>query len=356
MPRASSKSASQPRPKAVSNAIEGWFPGVARALPWRTNRSGWRALVSELMLQQTQASRVAEMFEAFMGRFPTPKAMAEAGEDAVVAAWQGLGYYRRARLLYAASVVIVDEHGGRVPEEVEELEALPGVGRYTAGAVASIAHGKRAPIVDGNVARVIARLDEVDRAGDDPELRRHAWSRATELVEACTSPAILNEGLMELGASICLPNPRTPDCGSCPLRAVCRSGGSDSVGRIPRPKQRATRKVVVHHAVAIRRGDSWLLVRRPTTGTWAGMWELPSVERPRALADSKLAEALPFRVTNLQLVDTFTHLLSHREVRFRIYTAQSRVRRGEWRSWSEMADMGMSSAMRRAIERLAEGT
>ena len=111
----------------------------------------------------------------------------------------------------------------------------------------------------------------------------------------------------------------------------------------------------MHHAVAIRRGESWLLVRRSTTGTWAGMWELPSVEHPRSLTDSQLIDALPFRITNLQLVETFTHLLSHREVQFRIYTAQSRVRRGEWRTRSEMVDMGMSSAMRRAIERLAVG-
>jgi A/G-specific adenine glycosylase len=220
--------------------------------------------------------------------------------------------------------------------------------------VASIAFGEVAPIVDGNVARVIARLDELDLASDDPALRKHAWSRARDFAEAAENPGILNEGLMELGASICLPAPARPACASCPVRRNCQATRSGTAADLPRPKTRKARKVVVHHSVAIWRDGHWLLQRRPEKGTWASMWELPSIESSSTLSDAKLREMLPFQVTNLQLVDEFTHLLTHREVRFRIYRARSRVRRGEWRDPDEIEDMAMSTAMRRVIRRLSE--
>ena len=353
MPENRSRTRTRSAIRSIVGGIEAWFPEAARDLPWRRNRDPWRCLVSELMLQQTQVSRVSEMFEGFMARFPTPNAMVEAGEDAVLGAWKGLGYYRRARLLHAAAMRIVEEHGGAVPRDLELLKALPGVGDYTAGAVASIAFGEVAPIVDGNVARVIARLDELDLASDDPALRKHAWSRAQDFAEAAGNPGILNEGLMELGASICLPAPARPACTSCPVRRHCQASRSGTAADLPRPKTRKARKVVVHHSVAIWRDGHWLLQRRPEKGTWASMWELPSIESPSTLSDAKLREKLSFQVTNLQLVDEFTHLLTHREVRFRIYRARSRVRRGEWRAPNEMEDMAMSTAMRRAIRRLS---
>ena len=150
--------------------LERWFRRAARDLPWRRRRTGWTALVSEALLQQTQVVRVAERFPEFMRLFPSPLAMTRAGEAAVLRAWRGLGYYRRARSLHAAACAIVERHGGRVPTEVAALRELPGVGRYTAGAVASIAFGRREPIVDGNVARVLSRLADrresaVDRVG-----------------------------------------------------------------------------------------------------------------------------------------------------------------------------------------------
>ena len=157
------------------------------------------------MAQQTQVRRVAERFERLLRRFPTPAAMAAAPLADVLEEWQGLGYYRRARMLHAAAAAIVERHGGRVPRQLEALLDLPGVGPYTAGAVASIAFGARAPIVDGNVARVLLRVAGVELAADAPRAQRWCWERAEALVARAGSPAILNEGLMELGATICTP-------------------------------------------------------------------------------------------------------------------------------------------------------
>lgn len=337
---------------SVCKGVEQWFPDSARAFPWRSHRTPWRSLVSEIMLQQTQASRIAEIFEAFMERFPTPRAMAEAGEEAVLEAWKGLGFYRRARSLFHAACLIDREFGGEVPRSAKTLQSLPGVGRYTAGAIMSIVFGDREPIVDGNIIRLIARLDLVEGALGDRALESHAWARAEELVGAASDPAILNEGLMELGASIC--TPRSPSCGTCPLKHLCHAKLHERTEEIPQPRRTTPRRVVVHHAVGIERNGKWLLTQRPAAGHWAGMWELPSVESEMALSEKRVAEGLEFRVTNLQLVETFTHLLSHREIQFRIYTARTRQRKGVWHSPAVLEEIAMSSAMRRAIGRLVK--
>lgn len=302
------------------------------------------------MLQQTQARRIAEVFEAFMEKFPSPKAMAAAGEDAVLEAWKGLGFYRRARALYKAACVLEESFGGVVPTDVATLRTIPGIGRYTAGAIASMVYGLREPIVDGNIIRVVARLDLIDKAMGDRDLERTVWTRAEELVRCAEDPAILNEGLMELGAQLC--TPRTPSCEACPVRRLCRAKREGRASLVPRPRATTTRRVVVHHAVALERNGRWLLVQRPPRGHWAGMWELPSVESDRVLSDDVFAEQLPMRVRALRLVETFTHLLSHREIRFRIYTARTLQRKGEWRSPEVVETCAMSSAMRRAIQRV----
>src|SRR5690606_31034689 len=168
--------------RAIAAAVETWFTSTARDLPWRRRRTGYTALVSEAMLQQTQVGRVIEKYESFMRRFPTLRALAEADEQSVLATWQGLGYYRRARHLHAAARAIVREHAGRVPCTAEELMHLPGVGRYTAGAIASIVFGERTPLVDGNVQRVLARLVADDRSPTATEAVRDSWQHADDLV------------------------------------------------------------------------------------------------------------------------------------------------------------------------------
>ncbi len=311
--------------------------------------------MSELMLQQTQVSRVEEVFEPFMARFPTPEAMADAGEEAVVAAWKGLGYYRRARMLYAAALAVVTEHGGAVPQDPEVLETLPGVGRYTAGAISSIVFGKKVPIVDGNIARVLARLDDINLPHGDPALLKRSWVRASELVQSCDKPGILNEGLMELGASICLPAPRGPSCEHCPLKGMCRARRSGREKIVPSPKPKTVRTVIHHYVVGIQRNDRWLLQVRPSRGHWGGMWEPLSVESKTELSRDELLSGLPIQVQNLKdAPGGFKHLLSHREIRMYLYTATTRVRSGFWYDLEEIEELAMSTAMRKAILKLGQ--
>jgi A/G-specific adenine glycosylase len=296
-------------PAGIAHALELWFPGAARALPWRQERSGYRALVSELMLQQTQVSRVVEAFGSFVARFPSTSALAAAPEDEVLAAWQGLGYYRRARLLHAAARAIRDRHGGEVPRAEHELRALPGIGRYTAGAIASIAFGARVPIVDGNVLRVLSRAAGASARVADAASERWAWTQAARLVEASSSPAVLNEALMELGATVC--TPASPRCGACPLEGACaaRAHGTQSV--IPAPRIAAPRRVERWTSLVWVEGGTVALERRPDRGMWAGMHQPPTVPTP---ADGG-PPAWPFAV---RAVGAFTHVTTHRTIEFTV--------------------------------------
>lgn len=273
----------------AAGEISRWFPAAARDLPWRRVRTPWRALVSEFMLQQTQVSRVAERFEPFLTVFPSPKSMAEAGEDAVLAKWSGMGYYRRARLLHAAAVSIVEHHGGVVPEDAATLESLPGVGRYTAGAIASIACGQAAPIVDGNVDRVFARVtgDASIPGAKGREARR--WQQAGVFVDAADLPEVANEGLMELGALVC--HPKAAQCLICPLAARCCALQAGKVGEIPPPKPRPKKKLIEMQVGVAWRGKKLLLSRRPDTGLFAKTMFPPEIhafsmaDEPRSIGE-----------------------------------------------------------------------
>ena len=307
------------RDRAIAAALERWFAANARDLPWREpTRDPWRALVSEFMLQQTQASRVAARYPGFVRTFPTPAAMARAGEERVLAAWSGMGYYRRARLLHGAAVAIVEGHDGRTPRTSEALRALPGVGRYTAGAVASIACGERAPIVDANVARVILRLEGRALPVRDGAAQTLAWERADALVHASNDPGAFNEALMELGALVC--TPRAPACDACPVRTLCVAAAEGTQNGIPAPTVRAERREVHHAAVLIRDGRGRVLVeRRPERGLWAGLWQAPTLEddrrSPGARRVSTWLGAGPVR-----LQERFDVATTHRIVRFSVWS------------------------------------
>ncbi len=334
----------------LTRAIEGWFGREARDLPWRTTpREPWASFVSEAMLQQTQVARVLEKFEPFMLLFPTPAALADADEDAVLAAWQGLGYYRRARNLQAAARVIVDECGGRVPGDVKTLLGLKGVGRYTAGSIASIVFGQREAIVDGNVVRVLVRIGGKELRAGERETEKWAWARATELVEACESPVLFNEGMMELGARVC--TPRSPRCGECPLKSGCAAFGAGSPEAFPLAKI-AAKKSDVHHAVVIVRDAAGrvLLERRPAAGLWAKMWQPVGVESSitpptwRDLAVALSAEN-PVHLADL------THETSHRTVRLTVWTALAAesASGGKWVAPGELAAHAMANPHRRVL-------
>ena len=252
-----------------------WYRREKRDLPWRASRDPYRVWISEAMLQQTRVETVIGYYERFLERFPDVTALARARTDSVLAAWSGLGYYRRARSLHEAARAIVDRHAGRFPREREALLALPGIGAYTAGAIASIAFDRPEPLVDGNVARVFARLFAIDGDPDSSSLRARHWSTAARLVPK-RGAGEWNQALMELGALVCLP--REPACDRCPLRARCRARREGRVDELPGRGKRAEPIPVDAVVLAVRRGERWLLEKRPARGRMAGLWQLPTVE------------------------------------------------------------------------------
>jgi A/G-specific adenine glycosylase len=335
---------------ALAAAVERWFAAAGRRLPWRRkrHRTGYGALVAEQMLQQTQVSRVIERYGEFMRRFPTVRRLAAAGEQEVLRFWQGLGYYRRARSLHAAAREVVSRCGGRVPRTAARLIQLPGVGRYTAGAIASIVYGERAPIVDGNVRRVICRVLGVAAEPD----REWLWTQATLLVEAATDAGSLNEGLMELGATVCAP--RAPRCGACPLANRCRARERGAQDSIPQPRRAVARSPVHHHAVIVRRNGAVLMEQRPDRGLWAGLWQPPVVEAAARLDELTVRVGLGVPVHELRLRGAVQFDTTHRRIEFQVFIARAgRVGALNGRRWVPLARLGelpISTAHRRVLD------
>lgn len=346
--------------RRLAGALERWFKDAQRDLPWRApvrslRERGYRALVAEAMLQQTQVVRVAERFVRFIERFPSVETLAQADEQEVLAEWQGLGYYRRARNLHAAARMIVKEYGGAVPREVDELRTLPGVGPYTAGAIASIAYGVRTPLVDGNVQRVAARLIAIDASLDSPELRRASWSLAGSIVEVTEAPGVLNQALMELGSTVC--TPRSPKCGRCPVASWCRARQAGVVDSIPRPKSRTPKESVHAASVVVHRRGRIVLARRPSSGLWSNMWEAPGLEQEEPAGAPEVRRLLESKYglqeASLQERGDFVHHTSHRTLIFSVWSAESprgRLRFGEWVAASSLSSYPISNAHRRALQ------
>ena len=252
-----------------------WFRATRRDLPWRRTRDPYRVWISEAMLQQTRVEAVVGHYERFLLRFPTVEALAAAPVDAVLEAWSGLGYYRRARALHATAGELVARHGGVFPRRAAELEALRGIGPYTAGAVASIAHDAPDALVDGNVERVFARWAAWELPRASPRLKERSWALARALVPA-TGAGEWNQALMELGATVCVP--RNPKCLACPVRAWCAGHAAGRAAALPTERAKPATvevRLVVH---AVRDEEGWLLVKRPETGRMAGLVEFPTVE------------------------------------------------------------------------------
>ena len=334
---------SRRRDAAMIRGLCEWFSVHGRDLPWRRRRTGYRGLVAEAMLQQTQVSRVVPTFKAFVKRFPTVRVLAAADEQDVLAMWQGLGYYRRAQHLHSAARMITTQFGGRVPRTVEQLRQLPGVGRYSSAAIASIIYGKPEPMVDGNVRRVLARWEARAGATDD----NWTWERAAVLVRSASAPGTFNEALMELGALIC--TPKTPQCQQCPVACHCKAYQRNAQHRIPPPKKAPRQKLVHHHAVVIVRGGKVLLERRSSNGMWSRMWQAPTIEADSPLRPEDVKAALPVRVYQLIKRAHFEHQTTHRRITFHVYTAKSRARRGVWRRPEDITDLPISNAQRRVL-------
>jgi A/G-specific adenine glycosylase len=326
--------------KAVfSRRLLAWYDRCHRRLPWRAdpacgngdgNGNGhapglaatnpYHVLVSESMLQQTQVATVIPYFHRFIERFPTLADLAAADEQEVLRLWQGLGYYSRARNLQAAARMVVNEYAGELPRERDELLKLPGVGRYTAGAVSSIAFDRREPILDGNVIRVVCRLDKIQTDSRERTTQELLWRRAEEILPG-KRVGTFNSALMELGAMVC--TPRSPQCLICPVRDHCEAFAARVQETIPAPRKAKETPLLRRVTFCIRRGDQWLIEQRSARGRWAGMWQFvtlapepadaPDVLDPMA---KSLRARLPLRVVRPRHIGVVTHGLTHRRYHF----------------------------------------
>jgi A/G-specific adenine glycosylase len=333
-------------PSDVVRPLLTWFAREGRDLPWRRSRDPWHVWVSEIMLQQTQVDRVRGYFTRFIARFPTVSHLAGAREEEVLRLWEGLGYYRRARQLQAAARLVVAEHDGRVPRSAAVLATLPGVGRYTAGAIASIAFDERAPIIEANSRRVIARLVGHDRplggtAGDGP-----LWEVAERLVPA-RAPGRFNQALMDLGAMICTPT--RPRCDACPLGGACvarRTGRTESIPvRAARPEVRRLRET----ALVLRRGSRVLVARCPAGAWWEGLWDFPRIGTAEHRPTDRRLGAVAYTVTRHQVRCTVVERSTTGPV-----AGPARGRR--WVSVAALARLPLSAPARRIARLLAPPT
>jgi A/G-specific adenine glycosylase len=349
---------SEPR-SALRRALLAWYAREKRDLPWRRTRDPYAIWLSETMLQQTRVETVIPYYERFLARFPSVAALADAEPDAVTQLWSGLGYYSRARNLHAAARQLVADHGGALPSEPEALRELPGVGRYTAGAVASIAFDRPAPIVDGNVARVLARLRGLREDVTAPATQSLLWAEAAALADG-PRPGELNQALMELGALVC--TPRAPRCPACPLRARCRGLAAGDPEALPVKKKKAAPKRIAAVAALVSRGEKLLAVRRPPAGLLGGLWDLPGGElakgeAPRAALERALREKLGLALAGVAALGRVQHQFTHRTLALHVFRAEAkpgRVARREldahrWLSPAAFEQLGLSTLARKAF-------
>jgi A/G-specific adenine glycosylase len=256
----------------LAERILAWYGAAARRLPWRGNPDPYAVWVSEVMLQQTRVEAVAPFFESWMRRFPSVADLAAASEQEVLLAWEGLGYYGRARSIHRAARVLVREHDGRLPGDLTALRALPGVGRYTAAAIASIAFGQDAAAVDGNVRRVLARVFDLETPADSPAGARALEALAQEHLPSGRAGEY-NQAMMDLGATVCLP--RRPACSLCPVEGLCKARALGLQDRRPVRRPRPPIPHFVVTAAVLRRNGRVLLAKRPSQGLLGGLWEFP---------------------------------------------------------------------------------
>ncbi len=258
-----------------SGLILQWFDLAARQMPWRKSRDPYAIWISEVMLQQTQVQTVIPYFLRFLAAFPTIESLAKAPLQPVLKLWAGLGYYRRAKQLHSAAKLIVQQYQGRFPREFPVILTLPGIGRYTAGAVGSIAFNLRVPVLDGNVMRVLARL--LDFHGDiaQPAAQKLLWQIAADIIPA-DRPGDFNQAMMELGATVC--KPLSPACDQCAVRRFCLAQQRGTAEMLPHKSKRTAVRTVTCMAIVLQRNEHTLLCKRPEGGLWSGLWEFPTFE------------------------------------------------------------------------------
>ena len=340
-----------------------WAARNLRDLPWRVEpRDPYRVWVSEIMLQQTQVITVIPYFRRFTERFPTVQALAAAPLDDVLKLWEGLGYYARARNLYRAARKVVAEFEGRLPDTVEQLSQLPGIGRYTLGAISSIAFGRDAPVVDGNVKRVLCRVYALRGDARRPAVQKKLWALAEANLPKGKAGR-WNEAMMELGATVC--TPRSPHCDECPLAGDCQARALDIQEQLP---TKATPKKLPHYdvtAAVIRKRGRVLIAQRPVGGMLGGLWEFPGGKRERGESleeclRREIKEELGVEIEVGQPVTRVKHAYTH--FRITLHAFECRLVSGQplaiqvanwrWVRFDELDDFAFAVTDRKIIQAL----
>jgi A/G-specific adenine glycosylase len=348
--------------RSIRTKLLRWFERSARDLPWRRTGDPYAVWISEIMLQQTQVATVVPYFERFMAAFPTVADLAHADLERVLKLWEGLGYYSRARSLHGAAQKIVEEHGGRVPNTLEGLLSLPGVGRYTAGAILSIAFHQAAPILDGNVKRVLSRLFAISLDPAARETEELLWSLSASLVPTGKANPF-NQGLMELGAMIC--TPRDPGCLVCPLRNLCIAGKTGDPEAFPVRREKKKIPRVERVAAVIQRKEEILVRQRPAKGLLGGLWEFPGWEAApgadsKALLQDRVRKEIGIAVRVGPSLGTFDHTYSHFHEILHVFPcrapAKAEAKAGRWVLLEELHRLPMSRLHRRIADLLQEKT
>ncbi len=302
--------------KTLQKKLLKWYEEEKREMPWRNNLDPYRILVSEFMLQQTQVKTVIPYFERWMQSFPTLKKLAQAQEAMILKHWEGLGYYSRARNLKKTAQIILQEHSGKVPDSMEEILKLPGVGRYTAGAILSIAFGKKVPVLDGNVKRVLSRLFLLKENGSNRKSEDLLWQTMQNLLPE-TNSGNFNQAFMELGATVCLP--QNPLCLLCPLKNNCQAKKTGQQSQYPPRKQKAPSTKINVSAGVIFQRNKIFIQKRVVGGLMGGLWEFPggkfkSDETPEQCLHREIMEELKVSLH----IDKKLMTVKHSYTRFRV--------------------------------------
>lgn len=341
-------------PHLIQKALLAWYDGAARLLPWRAFPGAYadpyRVWLSEIMLQQTTVKAVIPFFHKFIERWPRVTDLARADLDDVLAAWAGLGYYSRARNLHACARAVAASPSGLFPEKVDALRALPGIGEYTAAAIAAIAFGEAATVVDGNVERVVARLFAVKTPfpAAKPEIRQRAATLTPD-----QRPGDFAQAMMDLGAGIC--SPRSPSCGTCPLQIHCKAHMQGIAATLPTRSPKPEKPLRQGAAfLAIRTDGAVLLRRRPPKGLLGGMLEVPSTDWGKGMPEPSVAlRQVPVAGKWRQLAGTVKHTFTHFQLRLEVYRADGiplrTIPNGNWYPHTTLADEALPSVMRKVL-------
>jgi A/G-specific adenine glycosylase len=351
-------------PRQLCQALLAWFRRSGRDLPWRRNRDPYSIWVSEIMLQQTQVATVIPFFKRFLEAFPTLAHLASAPEQAVLKHWEGLGYYRRARNLHRAAQQILGIHRGQIPNDAALLSQLPGIGRYTMGAILSQAFDRRLPILEANSRRVLCRLFARSEDPRQNPLRAWLWDAAEALLPTRGSGEF-NQALMELGALVC--TPVAPSCSHCPVRKFCKGRKLGLQKEIPRRKSAPRPLAVQETAVVVRRGKKVLLVQRPGQGRWAGLWEFPHGPIVEGATNEQAAVLMVRELTSIKInlgreILTQRHAVTHHRITLVCFLASydngmfssSFYAKARWLYPAQLTDFPVSAPQRRLAQLLVD--